>query len=1606
MSTQSTPVQGPFSGESYASFTDFDGFPSTTRTASFQTHNTQTSRNTHVTSSTANTSLPVDSFRNVRTLDAENAVVLNLEGGGVIGNGWDGVLRFPQNYPQPPHGSASNSKLEQGQLGLQHPSAAAPSHYQPRKMFPQTAPFVMQEKRMSSGSQHVRLHARARARAHAQRDQQIFRRKSGTSPGSAVGSAALGDAATPSYSSGSRSNGSNDYGNESDPTQNKSASGHVNPTGSGSRSTIKSVSKSANSTITSNNSLQGGGIIFESYEASVTPGYSQHQLQLKSNIESHRVASHVNNNVPARSSATNGLRESVERHGILDNIQNVVKQQQLQQQRKQQPQQEQQQHPHRQHQNDLQQSTNQTTNSSRLENQRIPQSPTPIAKTVPWPDAAPNDEDVTNTSSSTSPLSTIRKKQGITTGGVVSKVNKLVAMFSNKNQLQNNTNPVAIQQNENATSPRASESLGGSPSNPNLDASNNGSKQPLNHLGKSSPMLKQTAATSTSILRHHNRQHNQQQQQGQQSVQSGVQFQVPPESAQHHHSNSRDNSPPFTSTFTSTSLTPTTLHVNTNYFNHHPSNNSHHTTPHSYPPISPARSNAQSSVTGASGESSYCPTGWPGTVDKRGKTCVMQPSYSESEESTASPQRSIGRRRVGGAGGRFPQSTDHVRSPNGRGSTRNGNSYPMQQYRNQQEGMQMQHGAFSFDGDSAAELEDWMKGDAESDVASIQHEGGSGNYIPSKTGEVLKPRSGPVDLDEAYERRSDARSNSMVSGNALNDSRQDSLAGGSEARTAADFHLEAALGLTSSTSIQHIESSPFEPTMWNQRSSSVQGQEFEEEIEVDEDGFPSPNTSRINKSLGSLEGSFYSSQSGPLEEEYRLRSIDTSLSEQRVRASGRRLPSPKLYDDVADFEYSVDSDNNNNNNNHGSSKSRNNKNKNYSPSSQSSYHHEPSPVPQPPTEEALRWNDSRTAPPRPGGSVTLRGYRGFIEKTKDVPNLMDDLESEASTSLGTKTSAYSSDVLRRPVSMGLALPPARNGSTGRASPRVPPSYGRESSSNIDSGSDVFDGLESAAPSTALSPPQEEFGIIEDQILNVDSEGLLSRIGSNTAKGTGANTFSCQPNPFSAHEGGLDISAISQGSANAPFEHYFDEFDGFDDDFESMPDLTQYAVDPQFVRVLVRTFRKICTSLLERCLSGESVKYDVETLEDTKKAFALFEMRSRIMETDIDRGLERRGGTNVVDDIVLTPYFQASQRVRDAVIVSKAWRDGATPKDVLTAHLLTRRSARAHFIRRPMRRNAFYTHGIPYWREKVRWVDDTDFELMRCQSLGAGTMKGFEMFTIGDCQSILLKMTSDNCMQLRRDLRAAMIRQIEAEECMQEEIDLDGDGNIVADAEQIYRDATVEVKSLSIKLVLADKAFTLVRGQMEKLVATIESLLVQFENDDASRSSEASSNNSRTSSGDESDFEEEQRRIIESARRAELAAEVAVREAKLEAERVSAEKQREIDLLKQKLAEMETRSEYLASENRRLAMGSSFVGGGTQSRNSYLDKLEAKSFLNSTFDKDLEEARSAAKERAKQRFKAIASKRNGKHPSNREFGGEEMYNQIDFYSRSLNSVARN
>jgi hypothetical protein len=178
----------------------------------------------------------------------------------------------------------------------------------------------------------------------------------------------------------------------------------------------------------------------------------------------------------------------------------------------------------------------------------------------------------------------------------------------------------------------------------------------------------------------------------------------------------------------------------------------------------------------------------------------------------------------------------------------------------------------------------------------------------------------------------------------------------------------------------------------------------------------------------------------------------------------------------------------------------------------------------------------------------------------------------------------------------------------------------------------------------------------------------------------------------------------------------------------------------------RTLSDQCIAKAATTTSKE--QYDV--LVDERKAFALLEMRSRIMEKDIERQLERRGGSFTVDDIVTTSYHRTAHRIRDAVIVSKAWRDGATISDVIHTAQLTQPRKYSYAISRPpppLRHWSVTTrHGgntNPTW-EMVRWLDDTDFMQYRCPSLGSRHMHGFEMFTIGDCQSILLKLTHERC----------------------------------------------------------------------------------------------------------------------------------------------------------------------------------------------------------------------------------------------------------------------
>ena len=144
--------------------------------------------------------------------------------------------------------------------------------------------------------------------------------------------------------------------------------------------------------------------------------------------------------------------------------------------------------------------------------------------------------------------------------------------------------------------------------------------------------------------------------------------------------------------------------------------------------------------------------------------------------------------------------------------------------------------------------------------------------------------------------------------------------------------------------------------------------------------------------------------------------------------------------------------------------------------------------------------------------------------------------------------------------------------------------------------------------------------------------------------------------------------------------------------------------------------------------------------------------------------------------------------------------------------------------------------------------------------------------------------------------------------------------------------------------------------------------------------------------------EDREELVHRAKRAELSAEVAVREtllARQHAEQMQFDKQREIEELKNKLAEMETKSQLMAAENRKL-----YYGGTQASASFFLD--DAKSFLGSTFDKEAEETR---KQKLKSKFKERRKPKVVEATPQRKTAvrDEEIYSHHDFYTRALNAV---
>jgi hypothetical protein len=488
------------------------------------------------------------------------------------------------------------------------------------------------------------------------------------------------------------------------------------------------------------------------------------------------------------------------------------------------------------------------------------------------------------------------------------------------------------------------------------------------------------------------------------------------------------------------------------------------------------------------------------------------------------------------------------------------------------------------------------------------------------------------------------------------------------------------------------------------------------------------------------------------------------------------------------------------------------------------------------------------------------------------------------------------------------------------------------------------------------------------------------------------------------------------------------------------DLSKYYVTARDMKKLVRQYRE----LSEDCDPRGMTLDEFEKEEDEHKAFALIEMRSRIMNKDLERGLERRGGTVPVDDIVTTSYHRAAMRIRDAVVVSKAWRDGASPMDVMNSALLTRRAERTHYIKRPIMiaggggsfgnnsgdssMRSGYAEPRRYEWEAVRWVDDTDFMQYRCPSLGPRTMRGFEIFTIGDCQSILLKLTNEQCINLRDELDDATRRQIEAEDLLRYEGDVTDNILSMTDAEMMYLCAMEEVKTISKKLVAAEQAFELVRDRIQELVTRYQELLVQIETESFTG---ASSVVTYESSEHDSQLEKREKAVwARRAQRAEIRAELAAREAlvaKQEARMVREQQQLELDALQKKLSELQSESSANNKADKDL---SSAIARRYTTPDTDSDSVSRKAMNKEKIDgvKQRFRERIAAKKRDSSELARSVSPAPIKqqHHSQRPYykkpvpvppsptsarslfrsAGEDLLQQMDFYERSLRSVDLN
>ena len=287
-------------------------------------------------------------------------------------------------------------------------------------------------------------------------------------------------------------------------------------------------------------------------------------------------------------------------------------------------------------------------------------------------------------------------------------------------------------------------------------------------------------------------------------------------------------------------------------------------------------------------------------------------------------------------------------------------------------------------------------------------------------------------------------------------------------------------------------------------------------------------------------------------------------------------------------------------------------------------------------------------------------------------------------------------------------------------------------------------------------------------------------------------------------------------------------------------------------------------------------------------------------------------------------------------------------------------------------------------------------------------------------------------ELRAQLNNAAARQIEAEELMKKDVDY-SDG-IMTEAEMTYLTSMEEVKTISSQLVVAEKSFALVRDRIKNLVAKYEALLEKIDNEDAATSvvTTGSSAYSAYSSRAPTDYEREELAWHRRQQRAELRAELAAREALLEKQgavrAIQEEKQQELKAIQIRLAELasETSTAFsdrqrsvvlakaIASRHRQQQGGdnpeitnqSTVEGVKQRFRDRMASRLRRHASTNISAARP-EQITQTPRQTYSMRGSPVPRTRTSSDREDRQWlmrsAGEEMFQHLDFYERSLKAV---